>query len=209
MAPVTLQNEWVLLEPLSDLHLDSLWKIAPDPRVYEHLPVRFESRADIEGFVVDSLARQQSGTSLPFAIWSKAQNRVVGSTALFDFSAQHRAAEIGWTWHTPAVWGTKVNLAAKSLLLAHGFEALELVRVYLKTDVRNGRSQRAIEKLGATREGVWRKHLQRPDKSWRDSVFYSILDDEWPRVRAHLQGQLALAAPNTTANGPGFPTLNL
>jgi len=190
MKPVTLENEWVRLEPLGEAHTEALWAIADDPRVWEHLPVRFESRADIETFVFDRLARQNAGTALPFAIVSKAGNRVVGSTAFFDFSSERRAVEIGGTWHTPDVWGTRINVAAKTLLLEHAFEALNLVRVYFKTDIRNGRSQRAIEKLGATREGVWRKHMQRPDGSWRDSVFYSITDDDWLRVRAQLKERL-------------------
>jgi len=190
MNTITLENEWVRLEPLSEAHIKALWAIADDARVYEHLPVRFESRTDIEAFVSDSLARHDAGTSLPFAIVSKAQQRVVGSTSLFDFSSERRAAEIGWTWHTPDVWGSGINVAAKILLLEHAFGRLGLVRVTLKTDIRNGRSQRAIEKLGATREGVWRKHMQRPDGSWRDSVFYSITDDDWPRVQALLKERL-------------------
>jgi len=190
LSPVVLENEWVRLEPLAHEHTEALWAIAPDPRIYEHLPVRFESRTDIETFVSDSLARQRAGMALPFAIVSKAEGRVVGSTALFDFSPERRAAEIGWTWHTPDVWGTPINVATKILLLEHAFTQLELVRVYFKTDVRNGRSQRAIEKLGAIREGVWRKHMQRLDGSWRDSVFYSITDDDWPRVQALLKERL-------------------
>ena len=191
METVTLENQWVRLEPLRASHLDSLAAIAFDPRVWEHLPVRFEERADVEAFITNSLRRERDGTALPFAIVSKAGNRVVGSTSLFDYSPDRRAAEIGWTWHTPEVWGTPINRAAKTLLLAHAFETLGLVRVYLKTDIRNGRSQRAIEKLGATREGVWRKHMMRPDGSWRDSVFYSIVDDEWPRAQADLHDGLA------------------
>lgn len=191
MNTITLENEWVRLEPLSQAHIEALWAIADDARVYEHLPVRFESRADIEVFVSNSLARQNAGTSLPFAIVSKSENRVVGSTALLDFSIERRAVEIGATWHTPDVWGSGINVAAKMLLLKHAFEQLGLVRVYFKTDIRNGRSQRAIEKLGAIREGVWRKHMQRPDGSWRDSVFYSITDDDWPRVQALLKERLS------------------
>jgi len=190
LSPLVLENEWVRLEPLSQAHIEALWAVADDARVYEHLSVRFESRADIEAFVSYSLARHDAGTALPFAIVSKAEKRVVGSTSLFDFSPQRRAVEIGWTWHTPDVWGTVINSATKILLLEHAFMQLELVRVYFKTDVRNGRSQRAIEKLGATREGVWRKQMQRPDGSWRDSVFYSITDDDWPRVQAHLTERL-------------------
>lgn len=190
LRSVTLENEWVRLEPLRLNHLESLWEIAGDPRVSQHLPVRFESKGDMERFILDSLAREEADSALPFAIWSKSENRFVGSSALFDFSDERRAIEIGWTWHTPAVWGTKINLACKILLLEHGFERLGLVRMFLKTDINNGRSQRAIEKLGAKREGVWRKHMKRPDGTWRDSIFYSILDDEWPDVKRELKGKL-------------------
>ncbi len=190
LHPVALENEWVRLEPLRAAHVEPLARIAFDPRVWEHLPIRFEELADVETFVANSLRREAEGTALPFAIVSRAEDRVVGTTALFDYSPDRRAAEIGWTWHTPDVWGTPTNRAAKVLLLAHAFETLGLVRVYFKTDIRNTRSQRAIEKLGATREGVWRKHMQRNDGSWRDSVFYSVLDDEWPRVKAALHSGL-------------------
>lgn len=144
----------------------------------------------MERFMRESLERQNVGTALPFAIIERGSERLVGSSSLFDFSSQHCAAEIGWTWHAPEVWGTRVNLAAKVLLLEHAFESLELVRVTLKTDIQNIRSQRAIEKLGAKREGVWRKHMQRFDGSWRDSVFYSIIDDEWPRIKTQLKSNL-------------------
>ena len=190
LHPVTLESSWVRLEPLRLHHLEALWEVADDPRVYEHLPVRFKAKHDMERFILDSLRREDADSSLPFAIWSKADNRFVGSSALFDFSDERRAMEIGWTWHTPAVWGTKINLATKFLLLEHGFERLDLVRIYLKTDINNGRSQRAIEKLGAKREGVWRKHMKRPDGTWRDSIFYSILDDEWPVVKRALEERL-------------------
>lgn len=194
LLPITLENDWVRLEPLRLHHLEALWQIADDPRVYEHLPVRFESKSDIDRFIFDSLAREEAGSALPFAIWSKAENRFVGSSALFDFAPERLAVEIGWTWHTPAVWGTNINLATKILLLQHGFETLNLVRIYLKTDINNGRSQRAIEKLGAKREGVWRKHMKRPDGTWRDSVFYSILDEEWPGVKRDLKASLGQGA---------------
>lgn len=186
LSPLTLENRWVRLEPLALSHLDALWQAGQDPRASQHLPARFESREDMERFVIESLERQSAGTALPCAIIERGGGRVVGSYSLFDFAPERRSAEIGWTWHCPEVWSTRVNLAAKVLLLEHAFESLQLVRVTLKTDTRNLRSQRAIEKLGAAREGIWRKHMKCADGSWRDSVFYSIIDDEWPEIKSRL-----------------------
>ncbi len=190
LKPVTLENEWVRLEPLRLHHLDALWKAGRDKRVWEYLAANFEERAGMETFIRQSLEREDTGTALPFAIFERASGRYVGSTSLFEFDHQRRSGEVGWTWHSPAVWGTKVNFATKLLLLSHCFETLEMVRVYLKTDILNGRSQRAMEKLGATREGVWRKQMQRRDGSWRDSVYFSVVDDEWPGVKLGLQEKL-------------------
>lgn len=190
LKPVVLENEWVRLEPLRLHHVDALWEAGRDPRVWQYLSANFAERAGMERFVRQSEEREESGTALPFAIYERASEHYVGSTSLFDFSSERRAGEVGWTWHSPSVWGTKVNFAAKLLLLTHCFEALKLVRVCLKTDILNERSQRAMEKLGATREGVWRKQMQRRDGSWRDSVYFSIVDDEWSRVKAGIEERL-------------------
>lgn len=128
---------------------------------------------------------------MPWATRSKADNRIIGSTRFADIQTSHRTLEIGWTWLTPAVQRTALNTECKYLLLRHAFESLGALRVQLKTDQRNETSQRAIERLGAVREGILRKHRIVRDNYQRDSVMYSITDDEWPAVKAGLEAKLS------------------
>jgi ribosomal-protein-alanine N-acetyltransferase len=128
---------------------------------------------------------------MPFAIRLRGDGRVVGSTSLFDFRPEHRGVEIGFTWIARGWQGSFVNPESKLLLLRHAFGTLRMLRVQLKTDARNERSQRAMAKLGCVREGVLRKHMVLPDGHVRDTVLFSITDDEWPRVEAGLLARLA------------------
>ena len=137
-----------------------------------------------------ALDDQLAGSRYPFAIIDPAENVAVGSTSLFDVRPAERALEIGYTWLAPACQRTPINTAAKLLLLTHCFETLGCERVQLKTDARNLVSQKAIERLGATREGVHRKHMKLHDGFVRDTVFYSILPDEWPKIRDRLTARL-------------------
>jgi RimJ/RimL family protein N-acetyltransferase len=125
-------------------------------------------------------------------------NRVLGSTRLFDLSDANRSVEIGWTWLTPAVWRTRVNTECKMLLLTHAFETMGAIRVQLKTDSRNVRSREAIERIGGVFEGILRSHRIMPDGYLRDSVYYSILDKEWPVVKRRLEAMLAARAEDFT-----------
>ncbi|RYX85748.1 GNAT family N-acetyltransferase [bacterium] len=190
LNPVTLENEWVRLEPLRIQHLDVLWEIGKDPRVWEHFWAKFREKEDMERYIRYNTKREEQQLGLPFAVWDKTESRFVGATTFLDFQANNRAVEIGSTWLDTAVWGTRANPSMKLLLLTHAFEVLGLARVQLKTDIKNLRSQRAMEKIGASREGVLRKHMLRPDGSWRDSVFFSIVDDEWPQVKLKLEEKL-------------------
>jgi RimJ/RimL family protein N-acetyltransferase len=140
------------------------------------------------------LARQARGTDLPFAVVHLASGQAIGATRYMDIQPANRALEIGGTWYAPAYRRTAVNTEAKYLLLAHAFEALGCVRVQLKTDLRNERSQRAIERIGAQKEGVLRHNLIMPDGHRRSSVYYSILDEEWPAVKARLEALLGRPA---------------
>lgn len=190
LRAVVLQNEWVRLEPLRPHHAEDLWKVGGEERVWEHFWWQFRERKDMDDFISTSLEREERGTGLAFAVWDKERAQFVGATSFLDFVPTQRAVEIGSTWLGSAVWGARVNTAMKFLMLRHAFESLELVRVQLKTDIRNIQSQRAMEKLGAKREGVLRKHMRRPDGSWRDSVYFSIVDDEWPEIKLVLQEKL-------------------
>lgn len=191
LESVTLRGQRAQLEPLNGSHAAPLFEAAQNSDLqwfFESL----QTRSETQTFIENRLAEAAKGDSLPFMVRDLAENRVVGTTSFLDFSPQHRAIEIGATFLDSSVWRTRINTEAKWLLLTHCFQNLDLVRVFFKTDARNVRSQRAIERLGAVREGVLRKHRVLPDGFIRDSVFYSILDDEWPAVKARLDGFLRI-----------------
>jgi RimJ/RimL family protein N-acetyltransferase len=193
-AAIVLVGERVRLEPLEARHAEGLFEAGRDERIWEHLPDGpLLEVADAAGYIRRALDAARSGAEIPFAILA-GSGRVAGSTRYLDIRPRDRALEIGWTWLSPEYQRTAVNTECKYLLLECAFERLGAVRVQLKTDERNLRSQRAIQRLGAVREGVLRKHAIRPRDGYiRNSVMYSIVDDEWPALKKRLQ--LALRAP--------------
>lgn len=178
------------MEPLATHHTPSLLEAAQDSRIWDFMPARLDSPNAMQNWIEQALALQARGEELPFAIIDQSDGRTVGSTRLCDYQAAHRNIEIGWTWLQPSVWRTSLNTECKYLLLRHCFETLNLVRVTFKTDARNERSQRAIERIGGVREGVLRRHRILPDGFIRDSVYFSILDCEWPGAKARLEEML-------------------
>jgi N-acetyltransferase len=187
-----LETAVVRLEPLTAAHASDLFAIARDEEIWRWLydgpPA---SLADMEAWVASALAGREGGTDLPFAVIDRASGRAIGSTRYLYIEPAHRHLDIGWTWYGRAYWRTGVNTQCKYLLLRHAFEVLGCVRVGFTTDLRNERSQRAIERLGATREGVLRKYRVVPKDGYvRSSVFYSIVDDEWPKVKERLKNLL-------------------
>ena len=190
--PITLTGRWVTLEPLAEHHAADLFAIAQDEEVWRYLfPPTPRHLADMQTWLADALAARARGEMLPFAVIWRETGRAIGSTRYMDYSAPDRHVEIGWTWYGRDYWRTPVNTECKYLLLRHAFETLGCIRVQLKTDLRNERSQRAIERLGAIREGVLRKAVViAKDGHQRWSVYYSILDDEWPTVKSRLEGML-------------------
>ncbi|MBW3635635.1 MAG: GNAT family N-acetyltransferase [Armatimonadetes bacterium] len=191
MQEIVLSGGRARLEPLRMAHAEALWQAAQAPEIWPFFFRPMASLEDIEAFIAEALEKQSRGEQLPFAVRDGESGKLVGSTRFMDFSATNRSAEIGATWLSPMVWRTRVNTECKFLLLRHGFEALGLVRIFFKADARNERSQRALERIGAQKEGVLRQHMILPDGFVRDSVYYSILDREWPDVRARLEGFLA------------------
>jgi RimJ/RimL family protein N-acetyltransferase len=187
IEPVTLEGRIVRLEPLSFSHADGLWEAGNYEQIWTYMTTAFEKREDVDRYLEAALAAREAGTELPFAIIDRASNRVIGSTRFGNISRHDRGLEIGWTWLTPSVWKTAVNTECKWLLLRHCFEELGCIRVQLKTDSRNLNSQRAIERIGGVREGVLRNHMILRDGYVRDSVYFSILDREWPGVNRKLQ----------------------
>ena len=188
VTPVTLTGKHVRIEPLSEAHVTALAAIGCDDRIWELMLYGWvRTEADMRRWVLDLLDRQAQGTDVPFVVVHRASGRVAGATRYMEIRPPHRGLEIGGTWYGLEFQRTVVNTEAKYLLLEHAFEALGAIRVQLKADLRNERSWRAIERLGAQREGVLRNHYIMPDGAIRDSVYYSILDREWPGVRKKLE----------------------
>ncbi len=189
--PISLAGQHVRLEPLAPRHAEDLYLAGRDPSIWPYMARgEFTSLEDVQGWIQQALAAQETGTQLTFAILLREDGKAVGSTRYLDIRRADRGLEIGWTWLAREQQRSAVNTECKYLLLRHAFEGLGAVRVQLKTDFRNERSQRAIERLGAVREGILRKHMAVRDGFIRDTVYYSILDTEWPDVKTRLEGLL-------------------
>ena len=187
-----LEGREVRLEPLERRHADGLWEASRDPRTWMWLSiVQPATRAELDVFVDAALAAADAGTEIPLV--TIRHERVVGSTRFLALRPEHASLEIGWTWLHPAVWQTGVNVEAKLLMLRHAFETWGCRRVELKTDALNERSRRAMEAMGATFEGIHRKHMLVRGGENRDSAWYSVTDDEWAAVRDGLVARLAAA----------------
>jgi RimJ/RimL family protein N-acetyltransferase len=191
LEPVVLEGQHVRLEPLSFDHLADLARVAFDEEIWRWTSERALSADELRAYVERAMAAARTGTALPFATVASPAGRAVGSTRFANFDASNRRVEIGWTWLGRDWQRTAVNTEAKSLMLAHAFEKLGCVRVELRTDVKNERSRAAIRRIGAVEEGVLRKHAITSTGRVRDDVYYSILDDEWPEVKARLEERLA------------------
>ena len=191
VEPVTLEGRTVRLEPLTEAHLDPLAAIGLGAELWAIQIVTLRTREDMRRYIEAALAQQHAGSGLPFATIERASGTVVGTTRFLHIELPHRKAEIGSTWLGAPWRRTAINTEAKYLMLRHAFEAWKLQRVEFKTDVANERSRNAILRLGAREEGILRKHLVTENGRRRDSVFYSILDDEWPAVKRGLEGKLA------------------
>ena len=183
----TLEGELVRLEPLRADHEDGLWVASRDPATWTWMSiVQPRTREELRAWLDDALASDD----LPFATVLRKDGRVVGSTRFLSLRPEHRSLEIGWTWLAPEVWCTGTNVEAKLLMLEDAFGRLGCRRVELKTDARNERSRGALAALPAQFEGVHRKHMLVRGRENRDSAWYSVVDDEWPAVRANLLRRL-------------------
>jgi RimJ/RimL family protein N-acetyltransferase len=192
IAPETvLTGRHVRLVPLQESFVPGLFRAGSDPELWKYVPSLVRTEADMARYVRMALADRDKGESFPFVIQAIGADRILGSTRFYALSRQNRNLEIGYTWIDPSAWRSAVNTECKYLLLRHAFETLGCVRVALRTDMRNRRSQRAIERLGAVREGVLRKHMILGDGYVRDTVYYSVIDEEWPKVKAFLESEVA------------------
>lgn len=189
--PVVLVGTHVRLEPLNERHATDLLAAAGDDDAWRFMPAPSpKTIADSCAMIRAAMTETESGQEVAFAVVERASGRAVGSTRYLDLARAHRALEIGWTWLGRPWQRTPINTEAKLLLLTHAFETLGAHRVTLKTDARNEVSQRAIERIGAVREGVLRRHRVCWDGSVRDSVYYGVTDAEWPMVKARLVSML-------------------
>jgi RimJ/RimL family protein N-acetyltransferase len=184
-----LGGRWIRLEPLAEEHRDGLRAAADDDRIWEHM-IGVARGPEFDAWFENSLVDAAAGKRLPFAVRLLASGELIGHTAYLDPVPMHRRVEIGSTWYRPDAWQTAVNPECKFLLLAHAFDTLGLNRVSFVTDARNERSQAAIAKLGAVREGVLRAHMISRNGRIRDSVLFAITTTDWPDVKARLAARL-------------------
>lgn len=190
LDPITLEGQVVRLEPLTADHLDAFCEVGRDPSIWMHNASPVRSREDMANYIEIALNAQQRGDQFPFATVLRDGGTVIGSTRFAAISLPHRRMEIGWTWITPAWQRTAVNTEAKLLMLEWAFGVVGCNRVEWKTDALNERSRIAILRLGAKYEGLHRAHMQRHDGTLRDTVYYSVIRNEWPGVRDELQKRL-------------------
>lgn len=192
VTPLTLEGSVVRLEPVRREHSALFWAAVKDSlEIFQWMPYSLKTPEDFDQFVARLLEEEKHGESVPFATVERSSGRVIGSTRFMNIDRANRRVEIGSTWIAPAWQRTAVNTEAKYLMLKHAFEVWGCVRVELKTDALNQQSRNAILRLGAKEEGTLRKHLVTWTGRIRDSVYFSILDTEWPEVKARLERKLA------------------
>jgi N-acetyltransferase len=190
--PVTLAGNHVQLEPMHEQHVDGLAAVGLQASIWEHMLYgEMLTKEDMRTWVLDILSRAENGTDLPFVVIHLKTGKVAGATRYLNMLPDQRGLEIGGTWYGLEYQRTAVNTECKYLLLQYAFESLKCIRVQFKTDLRNVRSQKAIVRIGAVHEGVLRNHMILPDGRYRDSAYYSILENEWPDVKAALEQRLA------------------
>lgn len=193
MTP-TLEGHIVRLEPLAPRHGDDLYEASRDPRIWRWLPILQPTTRDAwQAWLDDALAQVDAGRELAFATVKPDTGAAVGSTRYLALRPEHRSLEIGWTWLAPSAWGTGANTEAKLLQLEHAFEVLGCRRVEFKTDALNERARPALACLPAVFEGIHRKHMLVRGGENRDSAWYSVVDDDWPEVRAALRRRVEAA----------------
>lgn len=200
ITPVTLEGTHVCLEPVSLDHVGSLWRIGAHEDIWRYMPYVLRSEEDMQNYIAAELRKQQAGLVIRFVTVARSSAQPVGSTSYMNIDRQHRRLEIGGTWITPAWQRSAVNTEAKYLQLSHAFERLGCHRVEFKTDSLNLKSRQALARLGAVEEGTLRNHMVMPDGRLRHSVYFSIIDSEWPALKTHLERLMASYEAKTQNN---------
>lgn len=179
-----LENEYVLLEPLTEAHFGPLLPIALHKALWQFTSAKINTEADFRRYFDTAMAERKQQLSYPYAIYDKRTNQNVGSTRYGNISLANKRMEIGWTWYAPATQGSGLNKEVKRLMLTYGFEQLWLNRIELKTSLLNERSQRAMKRIGAVQEGILRRHMINDDGLVRDTVYFSFIREEWEATKA-------------------------
>ena len=190
VALVILEGRNVRLEPLSAEHTTGLAEIGLDDELWQWIPTAVRTREEMRAYVQNALSEQANGSALPFALIERGSGRTIGSTRYGNIERAHYRVEIGWTWVARQWQRSAINTEAKYLLLRHAFETLKCIRVELKTDSLNDRSRTAILRIGAREEGTFRNHMITASGRIRHTVYFSILDSEWPDVKSRLESKL-------------------
>jgi RimJ/RimL family protein N-acetyltransferase len=181
-----LENARVRLEPLQEKHFEALWLAASNEELWKFTSIIIKTKEDFRKYFDTAIIDRQNKISYPFAVFDKQHNIYGGCSRFGNINFDHKRVEIGWTWYQPDLQRTGLNRNCKFLLLSWGFETLNLNRIELKTSHTNLRSQKAMEQIGAIKEGVHRNHMINPDGSLRDSVFYSFIKQDWPKIKASI-----------------------
>ncbi len=190
VEPVTLEGRIVRLEPMTLDHVEGLAAVAGDPATWRWTTGSPMDRAGMQRWMETALANRDAGTEHPWVTVDRATGRPIGSSRYLNIVLEHRRLEIGWTWVTPSWQRRGANREAKLLMIGHAFEALGCMRVEFKTDARNAQSRAALAGIGATFEGIFRRHMVMPGGRIRDSAWFSIVEEEWPAVKAALAESL-------------------
>ncbi|MEO8772614.1 MAG: GNAT family protein [Ferruginibacter sp.] len=183
-----LENERARLEPLSEKHYNDLLSIAMEKEIWEFTTVAVNNEADFRKYFNNALEERKNDLAYPFAIYDKKFQCYAGCTRFGSIVFPHKRLEIGWTWYKPSLQRTGINKATKFLLLSFGFETLDLNRIELKTSLTNIKSQGAMLKIGAVKEGILRHHMVNPSGALRDSVYFSFIKEEWPEIKQRIFG---------------------
>jgi N-acetyltransferase len=190
VAPVTLEGAHVRLEPLTRAHLAGLAEVGLDEELWRWIPMPVRTPEEMAAYIETAVNEQERGVALPFAIVEQVTGRAIGSTRYGNIERTHHRVEIGWTWVARQWQRTAINTEAKYLLLRHAFESLGCKRVELKTDSLNEKSRAAILRIGAKEEGIFRNHMITSSGRIRHTVYFSVIDSEWPAVKASLEAKL-------------------